>query len=232
VDRRSLAPPPAFPAELPVLALRDAVLFPDELVSYAVGRPRALAALRAAGPADGARFVVALAQRRADVDEPRADELYDVGCVARVLATKELEAGLSVRVGGIARVRVEDHVEGRGWPAARVALVGEPLDASPPLDAFLVGYLRELARSLLVHVGWSKADAAEHVACAAGPGRVADLIAGALSLEVAEKQRLLETTDVAARARALLDFGSLRFQEDEPEVEAKAPGLFARMFRW
>ena len=189
-------------SELPVLALRDGVLLPDELTAFAVGRPSSVAALLAALNAGG--HVVVIAQRATDVDEPRREHLFDVGCAARIIEIEDEKVGVTVRLNGVARVRIEG-VAGNRPMVALTSSWPDPLDADPPLDASVVDWLRQLAMNVLSQTRMSKNGAAERVRAAAGPGRVANMVAGTLAMSVGAKQRFLELDDVTERVRMLKD---------------------------
>lgn len=190
------------PSELPVLALRDGALLPDESTQIAVGRPSSLAALLAA--ARGGGHVVVVAQRAPDIDEPGRDDLFEVGCAARLGEIVNEADGVSACLDGLARVRIEAIV-GESPMIARTSLLPDPVDADPPLAASVVARLRDLALDVLSRTRMSKAAAATRVAEVAGPGRVANMIAGALAMSVRAKQRFLEIDDVAERVRILDD---------------------------
>src|ERR687890_1782355 len=109
---------------LPVLPLRDVVVFPYVVIPLLVGRPASLAAIEAAAADD--KLVLLVAQRSGDVQEPAAADLFRVGVVARILQLTRLPNGTSkVLVEGIARARVTRYA-----PAGvqlRAAVAPEPL---------------------------------------------------------------------------------------------------------
>lgn len=124
----------ATPERLPVLPLRDVVVFPYVVIPLLVGRPASLAALDAADAAGGPgkdKFVLLVAQRSGEVQDPTAGDLYRVGVVARVLQSSRLPNGTAkVLVEGIARARVTRYALAGGWHRATVV----PYPFSRPLD--------------------------------------------------------------------------------------------------
>ena len=116
---------------LPVLPLRDVVIFPYVVIPLLVGRPTSLAALDAAEAAAGPgkdKFVLLVAQRSGETQDPAAGDLYRVGVVARVLQNSRLPNGTAkVLVEGIARARVTRYAPASGWLRAAV----EPFPLSP-----------------------------------------------------------------------------------------------------
>src|SRR3954471_93498 len=107
----SPAPTPSSGARLPVLPLRDVVLFPFVVMPLLVGRAASLAALEAAN--EEGRFILLVAQRDAETQEPAAADLYRVGVIARVRQLSRLGTGtVRVLVEGVARAKVARYVPG------------------------------------------------------------------------------------------------------------------------
>jgi ATP-dependent Lon protease len=121
------------PDRLPVLPLREVVVFPYVVMPLLVGRPASLAALDAAESAGGPgkdKFVLLVAQRSGDVQDPAASDLYRVGVVARVLQASRLPNGTAkVLVEGVARARVTRYALAGGWH--RASVVAYPFVPSP-----------------------------------------------------------------------------------------------------
>src|SRR5688500_15239919 len=131
---------PSFPTDgpdlvtserLPVLPLRDVVVFPYVVMPLLVGRPASLAAIEAANEED--RVVLLVAQRDPETQEPAAADLYRVGVAARIRQLSRLGGGtVRVRIEGVARARVTRYVPGA---ACLRAVVGRmPAPASGPVD--------------------------------------------------------------------------------------------------
>ncbi len=97
------------PLELPLLSVRNTVVFPGATLPLNVGRPRSLAAVRLAAASNG--LIALLTQRVPQEDHPGRDDLYEVGVVARCLQVVDTGAGLSVVVHGLARFRVRELLE-------------------------------------------------------------------------------------------------------------------------
>ena len=128
------------PDRLPVLPLREVVVFPYVVMPLLVGRPASLAALDAADSAGGPgkdKWVLLVAQRSGEVQDPAASDLYRVGVVARVLQTSRLPNGTAkVLVEGVARARVSRYGLSGGWHRASVAAYPfVPAPAPPERDA-------------------------------------------------------------------------------------------------
>src|SRR5918998_4775194 len=116
------------PERLPVLPLRDVVVFPHVVIPLLVGRPASLAAVESALAAD--RLILLVAQRVADVQDPAAADLYRVGVVARVLQVNRLPSGTTrVLVEGVSRARVTRYAPTAD--ALRAIVTPAPLEATP-----------------------------------------------------------------------------------------------------
>ena len=178
---------------LPVLPLRDVVVYPQMVIPLFVGREKSVKALDLAMEAD--KRILLVAQTSPDVDDPGAKDLYRVGALAQVLQLLKLPDGtIKVLVEGISRANVDGIREHAG------ALVA----AAEPVESVLDREEREIdvtLRSLMAlfeqYVKMNRKIPPELLATIAGidePSRVADTIAAHLAIRLADKQRLLELT--------------------------------------
>jgi ATP-dependent Lon protease len=201
-DSRSLSDIELFP----VLPLRNSVVFPASVVPINVGRPRSVRLVE--DLVGHERAVVGIvSQRDAEVDEPRFEDLYDVGTVARVVKVLRLGPNnYSVVLHGLARFRISHHAAIEPYMRVRARRVPEDLERDAELDA-LGAALREGTRqvlSLLPNLPRETAGILDNVR---ESGALADLIASNFAAEqasVADKQKILETFDPKARVRAVL----------------------------
>ena len=207
---------------LPVLPLRDVVVFPHMVIPLFVGREKSIVALEQAMAAD--KRIVLLAQKSAETDDPGASDLYEVGTLAQVLQLLKLPDGtIKVLVEGISRVRVSAIREIDG------ALSGEALG----IDAAGAEATREteaVVRSLLSlfeqYVKTNRKLPPELLQTLSGidePDRLADTAAAHLGVRLAEKQRLLETLDVDKRLELLVGFvdGEIDVQQMEKRIRGR-----------
>jgi ATP-dependent Lon protease len=191
---------------LPILPLRNSVVFPASVVPINVGRPRSVRLVE--DLAGHERAVVGIvSQRDADVDEPRFQDLYDVGTVARVVKVLRLgPSNYSVVLHGLARFHIAQHAMLEPFMRARVRRIPEDLEREAELDA-LGASLREGMRQLLSLMPNLPRETAGILDNVRESGALADLIASNLAPEqatVADKQRILETFEPKARVRAVL----------------------------
>ncbi len=190
----------------PILPLRNSVVFPASVVPINVGRPRSVRLVE--DLAGHERAVVGIvSQRDAEVDEPRFEDLYAVGTVARVVKVLRLGPNnYSVVLHGLARFQISQHVALEPYMRARVRRIAEDLDRDVEIDA-LGASLREGMRQLLSLMPNLPRETAGILDNVRESGALADLIASNLAPEqatVADKQKILETFDPRARVRAVL----------------------------
>ena len=192
---------PAGPREVPVLPARQTVLFPFAHLPFTVGRDKSVRLLQDA--LNGDRTIALMTQRDGATEDPAPEDLYEVGTLATVTRMiRVAENRFTVLVQGIQRVRRVETVATEPYLKVRV----EPLGETEPSDIETEARIKTLHSQFERIVALSPTIPDEAVATARSqplPGRVADFIASLLDLQVADKQRLLELTDVKKRLEAL-----------------------------
>ncbi len=191
----------AGPERLPVVPLRDNVVFPHQLAPLAAGRRRSVAGLQAAVNADG-RVILAV-QRDAQPDDVGFADLHQVAVVATVGALRLIPgAGAHALVEGQHRVRLQSFEEdGDHWSATYDAVDENDLTGTEA-DA-LAGSVRQLFAEYVTAGGQVAPEVAAAMARAGGPSRVADIASAAPDLTVDERVELLQTLDAVERLRRL-----------------------------
>jgi ATP-dependent Lon protease len=190
-----------FNEKLPIVPLRDLVLFPRMIVPLLVGRPRSVNALEEVMHGDKIMFVVT--QRDVETQDPTPDDLYRVGTVVRVLQLLRLPDGtMKVLVEGLSRASVRRFVKGDNFLQARIELMDDAVDRTVETEALIrsvatqfeeyVQLSRKIPQEVLVSVV-NMEDAA----------RFADTVATHLAGKIEDKQRVLEADDVTGRLRIL-----------------------------
>ncbi|MFQ5536598.1 MAG: endopeptidase La [Gemmatimonadota bacterium] len=189
---------------LPVLPLRDTVVYPGVAVPISAGRPGTVEAVQEA--LEGDRRLFAAAQRE-NVDEPHPDILYRVGTVVRIIQTHRVRGGVQLLVQGESRAQALSY-DPEGEAMLRAILM--PLERIPPVDtedpAFhaLDRELRERAAELGTRRGVPAEALNQLIQGVDEPGAFADLVAFYLELPTDDKQKLLETLDDEERMRSAL----------------------------
>jgi ATP-dependent Lon protease len=216
--------PSTEPTTLPLLPLRDVVVFPHMVIPLFVGRPKSIKALDAA--MDAGKHILLVAQKQAAKDDPVAEDLYEIGSIATVLQMLKLPDGtVKVLVEGTQRARI-----------ARVTDMGEYLSSDAQPLAGDPGHANEveaMRRALLTqfdqYVKLNKKIPPEILTSMSGiddGGRLADAIAAHLPLKLEQKQQILEMGDVAKRLEHLL--GVLEGEVDILQVEKRIRGRVKR----
>ena len=214
--------------KLPLLPLRDVVVYPQMVVPLFVGREKSIRALDAAMADD--KQILLVAQTQADVDDPGAESLYPVGTVSSILQMLRLPDGtVKVLVEGGQRANVlsidayENEEGEEAYLDADVELIAEPeSDAENSDDAELIAVLNSQFEQ---YVKLSKKVPAEVLSSLSGiesANRFIDTIATHLALEVSQKQEILAAHDQAARTDLLLGF--MDAEIDLHRVEKKIRG--------
>ena len=208
--------------DLPVLPLRDVVVFPHMVIPLFVGRDKSMRALEQAMEAD--KRILLLAQRSAETDDPAAADMYSIGTLAQVLQLLKLPDGtIKVLVEGMARVNVSEVSERDGSLYGRA----EEIDSSDIREGREV---EAVARSLMSlfeqYVKTNRKLPPELLQTLAGidePSRLADTIAAHLGVRLSDKQRLLETTEVGDRLELLVGFvdGEIDVQQLEKRIRGR-----------
>ena len=194
-------------ATLPILPLRNSVLFPASVVPVNVGRPRSVRLIEEAFGADRPTIGV-VAQQRPETEDPRFEEVHRVGTLARVLKVIRLSSGnYSVVLQGVARMRVLEEVERHPCIRARVERIHEKPVHDVEIDA-LAAHLREAARKLAAMLPGQTREASQILENVQDPGALADLIASNLPIGTEQKQHVLELLDVRERLRRVMDLVS------------------------
>ncbi len=188
------------PEVLPVLPLRDIVIFPFMIVPLFVSRERSIRAVDQALAEN--RMIMLTAQRDIDKEEPAAADLYQVGTAAIIMRMLKLPDGrIRILVQGLSRARITYLDEGPGFLQARIETLQEP---EPTNSLEIEALMRNVRSSLEKAVNLGKNISPEVMAIVANlddPARLADLAASNLELKVEDAQSVLELLEVSARLR-------------------------------
>lgn len=199
-DLEDLEGPP-IPEELPVLPLRDSVVFPGTIMPLKIVREKVQRVLDAALAAS--RMLCTVPQRRSDTEDPKLGDLYRVGTACVILKLMRLDDGSeTIIVHGVSRVGIVKIEQETPHLVARVQPRADDTEVSTELDA-LVHTVRQTARRT-IELSPSVPDEALGILDGIPtPGGLADFLAANLSLPLVQKQELLETFDVADRLRKI-----------------------------
>jgi len=208
--------------DLPVLPLRDVVVFPHMVIPLFVGRDKSIRALDLA--MEGEKRILLVAQKSADTDDPGAGDLYSVGTLAHVLQLLKLPDGtIKVLVEGVDRVRVDRIFEREGALAGRAHLAPPVIDRE---EREFEAIIRSLMSAFEQYVKANRKLPPELMQTLAGidePGRLADTVAAHLGVRLTDKQKLLETHSVGLRLEQLVGLvdGELDVQMLEKRIRGR-----------
>ena len=211
---------PSEAINLPLLPLRDVVVFPHMVIPLFVGRPRSIRALEAA--MEAGKSIMLAAQKSAGKDDPTPEDVYEIGCVATILQMLKLPDGtVKVLVEGAQRARVteiqdvETHFTSELVPIAPDVTMGAEIEA----------LRRAIVSQFEQYVKLNKKIPPEILTSLAGiddAGRLADTIAAHLPLKLEQKQKMLEINSTSERLEALLS--QLETEIDILQVEKRIRG--------
>ncbi|HOY23872.1 MAG TPA: endopeptidase La [Cellvibrio sp.] len=206
--------------ELPLLPLRDVVVYPHMVTPLFVGRQKSIEALEIAMAAD--KHVLLVAQKNPSLDDPKAEDLYSVGTIASILQLLKLPDGtVKVLIEGKERAQIEKIEELDTYFKAQISPLEDVGVSSSEAHAMVSAAVSQFEQ----YVNLSKKVPAEVITSLSGiddPGRLTDTIAAHMSLELSQKQAVLEIIDVRARLDHLL--GLMDTEVDVFQVEKKIRG--------
>ncbi|MGH8168615.1 MAG: LON peptidase substrate-binding domain-containing protein, partial [Woeseiaceae bacterium] len=204
----------------PVLPLRDVVVYPHMVIPLFVGRDKSIVALDRA--MSSGKKILLIAQQKADLDDPAAEDLYEVGTLATILQLLKLPDGtVKVLVEGVERAHVDelfldDHF------SAEISILREAEEHDEREIDVLV---RSIIAQFEQYVKLNKKVPPEILTSLSGidqPGRLADTVAAHMALKLAEKQRILEIQDIKVRLEQIL--GIIEGEIDVLQIEKRIRG--------
>ncbi len=217
----------AIPEFLPVLPLKDVVLYPFVIVPLSVSRDKSIAAVDAG--LSEQRVLLLVAQKDSSVEDPAPADLPEIGTAASVLRMLKLPDGrIRLLVQGLARVKIDAFVQEIPYLRAKASRILEP-ETPKPLSEEFEAMIRSAKEGLEKAVSLGKAISPEVMLIAAGledPARLADLIASNLDLKVEETQKILEVLSPVERLKAVLDIlrREIRVLTVQQEISGAARG--------
>nr|WP_315137758.1 endopeptidase La [uncultured Limnohabitans sp.] len=220
-------PLPPTPIELPMLPLRDVVVFPHMVIPLFVGRPKSIKALESAMAAE--RRIMLVAQKTAAKDEPATDDMFEVGCVSTILQMLKLPDGtVKVLVEGQQRALVKSIVDGEAHFVATVTPVEPSAEQAEP-SSEIEALRRAVMQQFDQYVKLNKKIPPEiltSISSIDDPGRLADTIAAHLPLKLENKQQVLDLASIKARLENL--FAQLEHEVDILNVDKRIRGRVKR----
>ena len=214
------------PGKLPVLLLRDVVMFPFMIAPLFVGREKSKNAIDVALSTN--RMILLLTQKDMEVEDPKREDVYDVGTVALIMRMLKLPDGrVRILAQGLVRARVESFEEDGAHITAGVAVIEEPDKPEKSLESEAL--IRNVRSGLERAASLGKSLPPEVLIIASNvdePGRLADLTASNLELKVEEAQAILEIADPAQRLKKVYELltRELELLDVQSKISTEAKG--------
>ncbi|MBU1233622.1 MAG: endopeptidase La, partial [Proteobacteria bacterium] len=189
------------PDELPMMAVRDVVVFNYMIIPLFVGRPSSVDAVNASQEAD--KLLMLVTQKDATRDNPKPEDLYDVGMVCMVMRTLKLPDGrLKVLVQAVAKAKIKEYVSTDPHFQVKIDVLqeSEVEEVNVEIEA-LMRTVREQTEKIMSLRGILSADLMMIINNIEEPGRLADLVGSNLRLKITESQSILEELDPAKRLK-------------------------------
>jgi ATP-dependent Lon protease len=212
---------------IPLIPIRDGVIFPNTDSVLTFGRPKSLAALESSF--GGERIVCFVLQKNSKLNEPSPADLYSIGTLSRIERMTRTEGEIIAQVRGVARVKIEAVFEEGSYLMAKVVEIPDVVDNSPEIKALCNHLTNEFRRAMnlgktvdfLVFM---------NIMSDNSPYEFADLIASVLDIKPSERQELLEITDVKIRLERITDIlaKELKVLELEKKIASKTQERFEK----
>ena len=221
------------PKELPVLMLRDIVVFPYMVVPLFVGREKSKNAVDES--LSSHRMILLLTQKSSEVEDPKSEDVYEIGTVALIMRMLKLPDGrIRILAQGLVRAKVESLKEDKPFHTAKIQVLHDPEETEKPIET------EALVRN--VRTGLDKASALgknippEVMIIAANveePGRLADLTAANLELKVKEAQEILDITTPLSRLKKIYELltKELELLDVQSKISSEAKGEMDKLQR-
>ncbi|MDR2124322.1 MAG: endopeptidase La [Desulfovibrio sp.] len=197
---------PELPNRMPVLPVRDVVIFNYTILPLFVGRDTSIQAVEAA--LQGNRYLLILTQKDEQTEKPGADDLHRIGTIVMIMRILKLPDGrLKLLVQGVCRARALALAEDKNFMEAELQALPEPenMPGSPAVEA-LMRAAREQSERILTLRGMASPDIVNVLNSIEHPGRLADLIASNLRLKLSEAQELLECLNPVERLKLVNEY--------------------------
>jgi ATP-dependent Lon protease len=212
---------------VPLIPIRDGVIFPNTDSVLTFGRPKSLAALESSFTSE--RIVCFVLQKNSKLNDPAPADLYSVGTLSRIERMTRTEGEIIAQVRGISRVKIESVFEQGSYLMAKVTEIPDIVDNSPEIKALCNHLTNEFRRAMnlgktvdfLVFM---------NIMSDNSPYEFADLIASVLDIKPSERQELLEIADVKTRLERITDILSkeLKVLELEKKISSKTQERFEK----
>jgi len=209
----------AIPEILPLMPVRDIVIFTDMLLPLFVGREKSVLAVEEAVSKDG--FIFLATQRETGIENPKPDQIYEIGTIGRVLRMLKLPDGrVKALVQGVAKAKIIQYTRKKSLYRVKHEVISQPLVKEMTIEIqALMRNVRENSEKILAFRGEMTGDVTAILDSIDDPGKLADLVASNLRLKIDESQQVLEIIDSVDRLKKVNDL--LSREVDLSSMQAK-----------
>ena len=187
---------------LPLLPLRDIVVFPSMVAPLFVGRDKSIKALNEVMKTD--KKIVLVTQKNSEIDDPSENDIYSYGCEGKILQLLKLPDGtVKVLIEGVDRVKISDFQNNKDYLICKTEIVKEKIDSKEDLLVFALTILRKLEKLINLNKKISS-ESITSLKELRDPSKIADNIAIHLNLSINEKQKLLEFFDLRKKLEKIM----------------------------
>lgn len=215
---------------IPIIPIRDGIIFPNTDSVLTFGRPKSLAALEASF--QGERIVCFVLQKNSRLNDPSTEDLYEVGTLARIERMIRTNGEINAQVKGISRVKILSYEDHQSYLLGKVVELPDIVEDSAEIKALSNHIVAEFRKAM--NLGKS-ADflVFMNIMSENSPSELADLVASVLDLKPQERQMLLEMTDVKGRMEKIVEFLSreIKVLELERKIASKTQERFDKGVR-
>ncbi|MGH7202882.1 MAG: endopeptidase La [Candidatus Levyibacteriota bacterium] len=212
---------------VPIIPIRDGIIFPNTDSVLTFGRPKSLAALESAFQKE--RVVCFVLQRNARLNDPSTDDLYEIGTLSRIERMIRTDGEINAQVRGLSRVKIVSYERHDSYYMARVIEIPEEVENNEEIKALCNHLTNEFRKAM--NFGKS-ADFLlfMNIMSETSPAELSDLVASALDLKPQERQEILEMTDVKARLQKLTELlgKEIKILELERRIASKTQERFEK----
>jgi ATP-dependent Lon protease len=224
VDKKSPEKLLEWKETLPLIPLRNMVVFPQMVVPLFIGRNKSIKALEET--LNKERMVVFASQKSEEVEEPGAKDICNIGTLSEVVQMSSMPDGTTkILVEGVARVKIESFVSETPYFKAKISRISESEDLTVEIEAVIRVVIKQFEKFVKLNKR-IPSETLMSIINIDHPGRLADLIASYLTLKIEEKQEILEAVPVLKRLKKLSEL--LDKETDVLEVEKKLQGKVRR----
>src|SRR5690606_11295583 len=203
------------PEILPILPLRNTVLFPGVVIPITAGRDASIKLINDAN--NGGKVIGVVAQKDEDVENPRAKDIYVTGVVARILRVLKMPDGnTTVIIQGKKRFQIADVISEKPYITAKIREVPEKRPTSKNAEfGAIIESIKDLALQIIKGSPNIPSEASFAIKNIESPSFLINFVSSNMNLSVEEKQKLLETNNLKDRALATLKYMNVEFQKLE-----------------